>query len=269
MIIDTHTHIFPEKIAARTLKQLGDIIHLTPAIDGTATDLLRSMEKSGINISLVLPVVTKPSQFDSILRFAAYLNETFADKKTGRIVSLAGIHPDDPDFKAHLQLIKQEGFSGIKLHPDYQGTTISDLKNKRILYTATELGMTVVTHAGFDPLSPQKVHCTPEMVLEVLDEVAPEKLVLAHLGSNCNYTQAEELLCGRNVYLDTAYSITEIASEDFVRMVRKHGADKVLFASDCPWAHQDHCVSLVKNSTLTDEEKDLIFSENAKKLFCL
>ncbi len=104
------------------------------------------------------------------------------------------------------------------------------------------------------------------MILDVLEDVAPENLILAHLGSNENYDEAEEKLCGRNVYLDTAYSITRVSEAQLIRMIRRHGADKILFATDCPWAEQKTCVDVLKKSALTDREKELILSKNAGRL---
>ena len=44
MIIDFHTHIFPEKIAGRTLDYLKEICQTEPYTDGTAKDLIRSQK---------------------------------------------------------------------------------------------------------------------------------------------------------------------------------------------------------------------------------
>ncbi len=269
MIIDFHAHIFPDKIAARALDKLATVSRLTPSTDDTAAGLRTSMLRSGVDLSVVLPVVTDPHQFDSILRFAATINETCSSLTEGRLLSLAGIHPADEHYREHLSLIKQEGFRGIKVHPNYQGVLFSDIRCKRLLYAASELGLAVVTHAGYDPYTPEEEYASPEMILEVLRDVSPEKLVLAHMGSNRNYTEAEELLCGQNVYLDTAFSITELSDEDFVRMARKHGTDKVLFATDVPWTDQSDCVRKLKSCGLTPEEQQMIFCDNAKKLLGL
>lgn len=266
MIIDFHTHIFPEKIAARALSKLTSVINLQPSINGCAEDLRASMKKAGIDISVVLPVVTDIKQFDSILRFSVFINETYSSQQEQRLISLAGIHPDDPDYKERLALLKREGFAGIKLHPNYQNIEFNDIRIKRLLYAASEIGLLIITHAGFDPYTPEHEFCNPDMILDVLEDVAPENLILAHLGSNENYDEAEEKLCGRNVYLDTAYSITRVSEARFIRMVRKHGAEKILFATDCPWAEQKTCAEVVKKCALTDWEKDLILSENARKL---
>lgn len=74
-MIDFHTHIFPEKIVETTIsfleRQCGERAHLS----GTYESLLSSMEEAKIEQSIVLPVVTRPSQFDSINRFAAEVTE--------------------------------------------------------------------------------------------------------------------------------------------------------------------------------------------------
>ena len=266
MIIDFHTHIFTEKIAAHAIPKLAAIVNLTPSIDGCAEGLRASMQKAGIDMSVVLPVVTDVKQFDSIFRFASVINETYASVQEQRLLSFAGIHPDDPDYKAHLAQIKREGFAGIKLHPNYQNVEFNDIRMKNLLYAASEIGLPIITHAGFDPYTPDHEFCTPDMILDVLRDVAPENLILAHLGGNENYDEAEEKICGQNVYLDTAYSITHVSEAQFIRMVRKHGAEKILFATDCPWAEQKTCVEILKKCSLTDREKELILSANAGKL---
>ena len=53
MIIDMHTHIFPEKIAERTLDTLAKTFHSDPFTKGTADSLAESAEKAGIDLSVI------------------------------------------------------------------------------------------------------------------------------------------------------------------------------------------------------------------------
>ena len=140
MIIDSHAHIFPDKIAAKALSKLSSVIRLEPYTQGTIDSILESMEKSGVDISIILPIVTDPHQFDSILRFAVQINETCAERKGPRLVSLAGIHPASETYKEQLRIIKQEGFAGIKLHPNYQGFLFDDIHYMRVIEEASALG---------------------------------------------------------------------------------------------------------------------------------
>ena len=86
MIIDFHTHIFPDEIAPKTIPALEKVSGIKAATDGTLTGLLQSMEQTGVDISVIMPVVTKPAQFDKINAFAAKVNETYA----GRLISFGG-----------------------------------------------------------------------------------------------------------------------------------------------------------------------------------
>lgn len=270
MIIDFHTHAFPDKVAVNAIPKLTRINQIQPSTNGTIDGLRASMEDAGIDLSVVLPVVTDPHQFDSILRFASLINETYADAKTPRLLSFGGVHPQSDKLRHELQLLKNEGIQGIKLHPYYQDTVFDDIRYMRLIYTASELGLIVVTHAGIDPYMPTQNLCTPDMILHVLDEVAPPKMVLAHFGNNENYEESIKKLCGKHVYLDTAYSFVNSPDELLVQLVQAHGADKILFASDAPWTIQKVGVEKLKNlQGLSDTEKEQIFSLNAKKLLKL
>ena len=258
-MIDFHTHIFPDQIAEKTIPHLASVCKTEPFTNGKYDGLLRSTEEAGLVCSVVLPVVTAPKQFDSIHRFAMQFLE-------GKLISFGGIHPEHADYKEKLRWIKEQGFKGIKLHPDYQGTYFNDIRYKRIISYASELDLVVLTHAGFDPVCPNDVHCTPQMAAEVINEVQPAKLVLAHMGGNEMHDEVERHLVGRDVYFDTSYVMDKMKTDQFVRIIRNHGADKILFASDSPWAGQKEFVELFEQMPLSQEEKDWIGNGNARKL---
>lgn len=270
MIIDFHTHIFPEKVAQKALPKLSSVIHLEPATDGTVQGLLSSMREAGIDISVVLPTVTAPHQFDSILKFACYVNEYDYGEKGPRLISLGGIHPGSEHYREELQLLKDYGFAGFKIHPDYQLTCFNDIRYKRILDRAAELELCCVTHTGYDPYSPDKIHCTPEMVLEVIREVCPYRLVLAHMGCNENYDASEAMLMGQPVYLDMSYSLLHMDPGQLTRMIRAHGTRRILFGSDSPWTSQKKDVAQFRAlDEFTEEEQEQMLSGNAAKLLRL
>ena len=117
----------------------------------------------------------------------------------------------------------------------------------------------------------------------VLREIAPQKLVLAHMGGWKDWDTVEKELCGEEVYFDTSFSIgayvppegTQLAPEktkmlppeQFQRMVCKHGAHKVLFGSDSPWSDQKKAVEQIRSCDFSDDELQMIFYLNAQKLF--
>ncbi len=266
MIIDFHTHVFPEKIAARTIDLLSKKGSMTPFSDGTVDGLVNEMEKADVDISVTLPVMTNPAQFDSVNRFAAEINEHFRDKER-KLISFGGIHPDCEDIDGKLSFIKKSGFLGVKIHPDYQGTYIDDEKYVKILECAKEYDLIVITHSGVDAAYRDvPVKCTPERALRLIRRVPYSKFVLAHLGANEMPEDVLDTLAGEDVYFDTAVVLRNTDEQTFKKIVKKHGADKILFATDSPWSGVKGDVDILKSFSLNKNTENKIFFENAKKL---
>lgn len=267
MVIDFHTHIFPDAIAAKTIRQLEKAGNNKAYTDGTLAGLKSSMKDNNIDISIVLPVVTRPSQFRNINNFASEING-----KDG-IISFGGIHPDTDSYRTELEEIKRLGLPGIKLHPDYQQTFVDDPKMLRIISYATELGLIVVLHAGIDIGLPDPVHCPPERIINLLSQLEDSdnsaKIILAHTGGFGQWDGVEELIVGRNVWLDISYSLGKIEDEQLKRIVYNHGADRMLFATDSPWDGQGEVLEYFNGLGFEDEEADRILYINAMELLGL
>ncbi len=269
MIIDFHTHIFPDKIAAKTISFLSQKANIPPFSDGTVDGLVASMEEAGIDISVALPALTSPAQFESVNRFAGMVNDRFAGE-TRRIISFAGIHPDCEEIEEKMRLIRENGFVGIKIHPDYQGVYIDDERYVRILAAAREQDLVVVTHAGVDGGFPDEdIRCTPARVLNLLDRVPYDKFVLAHMGGNELHAEVFDALCGKQVYFDTAYVLRFIGEEMFKKTVARHGVDRILFATDSPWSGQREDLARIRAMGLDPLNEEKILGGNARKLLNL
>ena len=262
MMIDFHTHIFPDAIAPRTIPFLEKRSGITAATDGTFNGLLHSMEQSDMDLSVIMPVVTKPSQFDSVNAFAKKVNEAFPDK----LISFGGIHPDCEDYKEKLRTIKALGLPGIKIHPDYQEVFIDDIRFMRIIDYANELGLAILTHAGIDIGLPSPVHCPPDRLRTVIDKIHPERMIAAHLGGWKQWEMVSDYLAGENVYFDTACCFDYISKEMFFKLWQKHDHEKFLFATDSPWGNGKQCARQIRELGLTEEELENLFANNAKKL---
>ncbi len=271
MIIDFHTHIFPDKIASATVEKLKTCLcdageECAAYTDGTLACLKKSMNEAGIDISVILPVVTNPKQFDSINRFSHEV-----DGKDG-IIAFGGIHPDNENPEEKLDYIKSLGLKGIKLHPDYQNTYVNDEKYLRIIRHAEKIDLVTLIHAGYDVLSPDNIHCSIDRALDMLNKVKAKennKIVLAHLGGYKGAEESLEKLCGKNVWLDTSYVLNKIPSSLLIEMFEKHGFDKLLFASDSPWGNQADFVKTLKELHISEENKDKLFHRNAERLLAL
>ena len=52
-------------------------------------------------------------------------------------------------------------------------------------------------------------------------------------------------------------------------MIKSHGAEKILFASDCPWSDPRREKVMIEALDLRQREKDAIFSQNILRLLDL
>lgn len=266
MIIDFHTHIFPDKIATRTIDLLSKNEGIPSYSDGTVKGLIAKMEAGGTDISINLPVLTNPNQFDSVNAFAKEINEFFKYKKK-RIISFAGIHPLCEGIDEKMKFIKDSGFSGVKIHPDYQGAFINDDGYLRIVECAKEYDLIVVTHSGVDPaFKDAPIRCTPQLAKEIIKKTGHKKMVFAHMGANELYSQVINTLAGEDVYLDTSFVLKTIKKETFIDILERHGEDKILFASDSPWNDIKDNLSIIKSFSLKKETEDKLLYLNAKGL---
>ena len=266
MIIDFHTHVFPDKIAQKTIELLAAKGGIPAFSDGTVSGLLAKMDKAGVELSVTLPVLTNPNSFEKVNRYAYELNQTFS-QGSKRLISFGAIHPLCEDIDKKMRSLKDMGFLGVKLHPDYQECFITHEGYVRILQCAKEYDLIALTHAGFDVGYPDApIRCTPALAREVIDKVKHPKFVLAHCGSTRLLDEALTMICGQDVYLDTAYVLQYMSKERFMEILRRHGEDRILFASDSPWSNMENDVNTLRSFGLDERTENKIFSENARTL---
>lgn len=264
MIIDFHTHIFPDKIAKRAISSLEENLKRASgldkkaATDGTLDGLKKSMRENGIDYSIVMPIATSEKQTPSINKFAKEISG-----KDG-VLSFGSLHPDQEGTEEILEQIKRDGFIGIKLHPEYQGFYIDSENSLKVLKKAEELGLFVMLHTGRDAGMPPPVHCLPERLKNALRFVDGGNIIAAHMGGYLEWDGVLEHIAGSRIYLDTSYSVGIMEDELAEKIIKKHGTKKILFGSDSPWQVQGDAVRAVERLNLTDSEKQDIFSENAK-----
>ena len=262
--IDFHVHAFADKIAHRTIEALSETAWVKPATDGTLADTEQTMQRWGVDGFVLLSIATKPSQH-------LVCNNWAASVKSSHVFPFGSVHPDGEDVMQELERIKSLGLYGIKLHPDYQHFFVDEPKMFPIYQKCGELGLPIIFHAGLDPVSPSEIHCTPEMAAFILDKYPDTTMIMAHLGGNAMWDEVETTLAGRfgNLYMDTALVGSFVEEEQLARIIEKHGADKILLASDCPWDTTDKTIEKLRRIGLTPAQERMIFAENAERLLGL
>ncbi|MBQ8966175.1 amidohydrolase family protein [Ruminococcus sp.] len=261
MLIDFHVHCFNPKIAARAIAALQERADIPPLTNGLIEDTVKRFDEWGVDRGVLLPIATKPTQ-------QRVLNDWCAEQDGGRFISFGSVHPDAEDLCEELDRIVALGLHGIKLHPDYQGYMIDDERVDFMYDEIEKRGLPVVFHAGFDVVSPALVHCPPERSLKMLKKHPRMKVILAHMGGNDSHQQVLDLLAGIDgeVYFDTAFTGRYLTDELMEKIIRKHGADRILFASDCPWDSPAVIREKILRLGISDDDKEKIFSANALRL---
>lgn len=260
MLIDFHTHCFPEKIAEKAINKLsfasGGLKNNT---DGTLNGLKQSMKNSGTNLSVVLNIATNAKQQQSVNDFAASID------KENDIVAFGSIYPHSEDALYELERIKDLGLKGVKLHPDYQQFFVDDEKMKPIYKKISELGLITIFHAGFDYGFPPPYGATPERMEKALSWFS-SPVIAAHWGGIDCYIQVFEKLCGKDIYFDTSFGYSQMPKYYAQKILEKHGTDRMLFGTDSPWHTADMELRLLNSLELSNNDMEKITHINAEKL---
>lgn len=268
MIIDFHTHIFPDALAPKALHALnassGGMYPMES--DGTAAGLLRNMDRWHVDVSVIQPVVTNQSQMQKA-------NEWAARMCSDRLVGFGGIYPHTDDYKRDIDYVISLGLRGLKFHAEFQDFTVDDARMLKIYDYAMGKGLILMHHAGFDPsFKPSfkpPFKSSPRRFARVAQAMGGGVLIVAHLGGHAQWDEVEDVLAGSSVYLDTSMGFGYFPKGQFLRILKKHGADKVLFGSDSPWGRAQAEMDHLKSLPLSADDLNGILGGNAKRLLAL
>ena len=260
MIIDTHIHAFDEKIAEKAILKLSEISGILPSTDGTVTDAKRVLLNSKVDYGVILPVATKPTQQQTINNWA---KEQYKES----IISFGTVHPQANDLLDELERIKHMGLKGVKIHNDYQNVFIFDDCNLKMYKRMEELNLPVVFHMGYDPASPTIHRAMPYDLIWLHEKYPKLKIIAAHMGGLYAWESVLFHLAGTdNIYLDTAFVANRLSISLFNDILKKHGADRVLFGSDLPWSTPQRELEQIYKSNLSSSQIDKILYRNAVEI---
>lgn len=260
MLIDFHTHAFPEKIAERAMLNLSFASGgLIPQHDGTIEGLRSEMKKDGVVISVVLGIATNPAQQTNVNNFAAELNNDES------LIALGSVHPEAPDALEELERIKALGLKGVKLHPEYQDFFVDEERMKPIYRKISELGLMTVFHAGYDYGYNEPFRCMPDALARAL-KWFDSPVVAAHWGGAGCGKEVIKHLCGSDVWFDTSFGYGNMPKSFAQEIMDKHTPDRFLFGSDMPWHRPNWEKRLIETLDISKSDKEKIYFKNAVKL---
>ncbi len=263
MLIDFHTHAFPDKIASAAMDKLSHASGgLKPRTNGTLSSLKEEMAKDGVDISVVQSIATNPHQQASVNNYAFEMN------KDSSIVAFGSVHPDAPDALYELERIKDMGLRGVKFHPEYQEFYADDIKMKPIYRKISDLGLITLFHAGHDYGFKPPFRGMPDNILGAL-KWFDSPVVAAHWGGVGCAPEVVEKLCGLDIWFDLSFGYGTMPKSFAQEIVDKHTPDRLLFGSDMPWHRPSWELRLINSLDISEDDKEKIYHKNAEKLLGL
>lgn len=273
MIVDFHSHHFPDRIAPRAIAGLCARTTglLWPIADGTLTNHLDHLEHDGVDKAVLCQIATKPTQFDILFKNACALRDGKCGARAQRmIVPFLSVHPADPQLGEHLELVAREGFKGVKLHPYYQDFHLDDPAVWPMFEKIADLGLVVECHCGYDIGYPDRSDaCGPKEVAVLLENVSGLTFVAAHLGGCAGHpAHATDRLLELGCYIDTSALTRNWHRDEEMRLLRSWPTDRILYATDFPWTAYSESIRWVK-SVRDPADWEALFGGNAQRLLGL
>ena len=279
MVIDIHTHVFPPEIIARraTIAErdpwFAELYGDPRARMATAEQLIASMERDGVAISVAMPFGWRDQGI------AEECNSYLLDAMRlypGRIIGLAAIQPlAGARALAEMERCAKAGMPGIgELMPHGQGYRLSDLALLAPLAEAAlALDLFVLTHTS-EPvghLYPGKGNVTPADFAAFVQAFPALRIVAAHWGGGFPFYELmpEVHAAAANVWYDSAASLYLYRSDVFPTVARIVGARKLLWGSDYPLISQRRMLDHARASGLSADDLALALGANAAALLRL
>ncbi len=261
-IIDAHAHIYPEKIASKATETIGEFYSIKmhmPA--GTAEQLLEDGKRAGITRFVVHSVATTARQVRAINTFLK--SEIDAHPE---FIGFITLHQDltEEEIRAEVEFAIKNGFRGIKLHPDFQKFNINDEVAEKF-YRAASGKLPILLHMGDDRYEYSK----PYRLVQMAKKYPDVNFIAAHFGGYRCWEESELYVGLDNVYFDTCSSLPFISTERAKELIDLFGADRFFFGTDFPMWDASEELERFNRIPLTEEEREMIFSDNLKKLLNL
>jgi len=265
-MIDTHTHIFPDKIAPKIVENMradsGNQIPLSG--DFTLKDLKAYMARCCVEAVFTFCVAERAKAVPPANDFLI----SITDNRT--VFGFGTILPDVADPVAEVRRIRERGLRGIKFHSVFQPIGAGDEGMFSIYEEMARTGMIAYFHVGKDPNHPSHpARTNPQDIARLKERFPALKIVAAHFGGLFMLEEARKWVIGKDIYIDTCWgpNIQSLEAKEVIDLIRRHGAEKVLFATDYPSTlDPGPQIEWWKVLPLKKEEKELIFRGNARRL---
>lgn len=262
LIIDAHTHVWPDKIAEIALTS-NPVPGLEPRGDGTVSGLDAAMDEHGIHSSCCLAIANESRHVESVNRFAAGL-------ASDRRYPVGTVHVE-LSVEENMASLRRHGIKTVKLHPLFQNFGLDDPRLYSILEAFVAEDIAVITHVGAGGDARTNALSSPKMIADIAQQFPELTLMACHFGGYKLLDDAEELLSGVDVVLETSWppTLTLLQPDRVRRLIQNHGAERVIFGSDWPMTNPGDEIKAIQQLGLTDEETRMVLGTNLARLLDL
>ena len=258
-IIDAHAHIYPNKIAQKATEAIGAFydIEMENSL-GTAEGLIEEGAKAGITRYVVHSCATKAQQVRSINEFIKYEID-----KHKEFIGFMTLHQDlsEEEIQNEVEWCIENGFKGVKLHPDFQKFYI-DGEDAQRFYKILGNRLPILFHTGDDRYEYSK----PARLAKMAKKYPEVNFIGAHFGGYRCWDDAYLYKGLKNVYFDTCSSLSFISADRAKELIDMLGAERFFFATDFPMWDANKELERFFKIPLSETERKMILSENIKKL---
>ncbi len=261
-VINSHCHIYPEKIASKAVAGIRDFYDLDMSLNGKLDDMIRDGSSVGVTHYLVHSVATTPKQVSSINEFISESVKAYPGMFTG----FGTLHPDSEDIQGDFDYLIELGLKGVKLHPDFQQFAMNEERAFRIGEVVSAGDVPMLVHCGDFRYN----YSNPEQIRPFLEKFPEITFIGAHFAGWSVWEEATEKLSGyENLYVDLSSSLYALSPETALELIHAYGSDRVLWGTDYPMWEASSEMEYFNKIDLTENERRQILYDNAAKLLKL
>ncbi len=277
-IIDVHIHLTPPEVIAREedYKKEEPYFDLLSSNPGnkfvTSEDLIDHLDKAGISQAIVFGFAFQKQENCRLVN--DYIIEAIK-KYPERLIGFAVVNPLKPGAAAEICRCHQEGLQGVgELFPEGQGFDLTKREEmQELTATCQELSLPIMIHLN-EPIGhdyPGKTGDSLESGIKLAENFPANTFIYSHWGGGLIFYELMPEIAStlQNVYYDTAAS-PFLYDKKIYQAVKAAGLiDKVLLGSDYPLLSPDRYLAEIKDTDLSQAERDKVLFSNAKELFNL
>ncbi len=276
MILDAHTHVFPQEICRHREDFFADEPAFKALYDAPKSrlvapeELLAVMEEEGVDAAVVSGF---PWRQERLWRRQHEVILEAMRRWPRRIIGFCNVNPLDKTAPREVEHCLAAGFRGVGELAWYVDDPGDDLAY--FLTPLAELcqhfGVPLLLHMN-DPVGapyPGKAAIRLEIIYRLLQQFPHLDWILAHWGGGLPFygllkKEAPEVL--RRVYFDTAASPYLYRPEIYRLAAEMVGPEKILFGSDYPLLPVKRYLKEMDDANLSEDWRRMILGQNLASL---